>query len=564
MAEGATVANAFVQIMPSMEGATSNITSAIMPGIDDAGGKAGSKFGNVFSGKMGTALKAAGGLAIAGFAASAVTDAFTQVEAGFNNVKIATGATGEEAEKLKAVYLDVSSSVVGSFEDIGSAVGELNTRLGLNGDELEAASEAAMKYAKITGQDATSAIQDVTRMMNNAGIPASEYAATLDKLTVAGQAAGVDVGKLAQSVNDNAASFTAMGMSTDEAIAMLANFELTGANTSAILSGMKKGVAEWTKEGISAKEGFAQFVQGVEDGSVTAQDAIALFGAKAGTTMYDAALKGQLNFDEMYSKITEGSAGALDEVYQSTLTAQEKFDLLGKTMQTGIYEILEPLVDALLPYMDDLIELAKDIVKWTVEQAVPKVKIVAQVVGNVAEVVKTGMSIIQNAFESVRPVIESITSMFNNLGTAMSDPIGSAANFISSAISHIKSIFSGLNLNLPKFALPHFDVKPGSFPWGIGGSGTPPEIRVDWYAKGGFSNGATINMDGYGERGTELYWPSYEPYFDQYAKGIAEHMPASGVDIHDCTFVVREENDIRKVARELNTLINRQSAGAYA
>ena len=46
MAEGTTVANAFVQIMPSMEGATSNITSAVVPELTKAGDKAGAGFGS--------------------------------------------------------------------------------------------------------------------------------------------------------------------------------------------------------------------------------------------------------------------------------------------------------------------------------------------------------------------------------------------------------------------------------------------------------------------------------------------------------------------------------------
>ena len=92
--------------------------------------------------------------------------------------------------------------------------------------------------------------------------------------------------------------------------------------------------------------------------------------------------------------------------------------------------------------------------------------------------------------------------------------------------------------------------------------GYPPDFGVDWYGTGGFANEPTLN--GYGERGLEMYWPGYAPYFDKYAKGIAEHMPASGVDIHDCTFNVRKESDIRAVAIELNTLINRQTAGGIA
>lgn len=638
MAEGVTVANAFVQVMPSMEGATSSITSALVPGMSSAGNAAGAKFGSVFSGKAGAALKMAGGALAGVFAVGAMKDAFQTVEAGFNNVKIATGATGEQAKQLESVYLNVSKNVVGSFEDIGSAVGELNTRFGLNGEELEKASESAMKYAKVTGQDATKAVQDVSRMMNNAGIPASQYAETLDKLTVAGQQAGVDVGKLATQVNDNAASFKAMGFSTDEAIAMLASFEKSGVNTSAVLTGMRKGLKTFTDAGVPANEAFDQFVKGVQDGSWTMEDAMETFGAKAGATMYDAAKKGQLDFSQMYSAITEDSAGALESVYNDTLTAQEKFDILGKNLQAGFFQILEPIVTAVMPLVDAALSGVSDFINNVVqsvmpfieqfsaaimpiaEQVLPELKSVFdEVMGGIGEIVaeiwpdmqevittvmesigsllkdawpaikqvietvmtaiksviqtvwpiisnivKTATQAISQAIKALSPLLNFVKNVFEGIKKAIEDPIGTAKKFISDAINNITNIFSGLKLQLPKIALPHFNVWGGQFPWGIGGQGAPPTFSVDWYGAGGFSDEPTLN--GYGERGLELYWPGYSPYFEKYAQGIAEHMPkgAGGVDIHDCTFVVREENDIRKVAYELNTLINRQTVGGFA
>lgn len=76
MAEGVTVANAFVQVMPSMEGATSNLTNALVPSLGSAGDQAGAKFGNMFTGKAGTLLKA-GAAALGGvFAAGALKDAY--------------------------------------------------------------------------------------------------------------------------------------------------------------------------------------------------------------------------------------------------------------------------------------------------------------------------------------------------------------------------------------------------------------------------------------------------------------------------------------------------------
>lgn len=679
MAEGVTVANAFVQVMPSMEGATSNITNALVPSLGSAGDKAGAQFGSVFAGKAGTLLKAAGGALAGVFAVGAMKDAFTTVEAGFNNVKLATGATGEQAERLKAVYLEVSKSVSGSFEDIGAAVGELNTRLGLEGKDLEVATEQMMKYAKVTGQDATKATKDVASMMRNVGIPASEMGATLDKFTVAGQKAGIDVASLANNVTKYNAVMKEMGFSTDEQIALMAQFELSGADTASVLNSMKKGVAQWAKEGKDAGAEFKKFVQGVQDGSVTAGDAVEIFGTKGGLSMYEAAQKGQLNFDEMYKVITKDSEGALDSVYQSTLTAQEKFDILGKNLQAGFFQIIEPLLDAIMPYVDSALAGVTDIVNGVVSAIVPFIEqfsamvtpiidetlphlqlifqqvmtVIGNIIGTVwpsisntittvmtvvknliaeawpfiesvvteatdaigafikqvwpiiqrtiqsamnviSPLIKTAWPIIKNtittvmdsirsvietvwpivtgvvegaidaidsAIRSLEPIVKFVSGIFDDVRDAIEDPIEAAKNTIKGIINTIERLFSGMSIDIPSFQLPSID-----WHWeSIGGILDIPVFDgISWFAKGGFADEATLA--GYGEKGLELYWPGYSPYFEKYAKGIAEHMPAGtgGVDIHDCTFNVRSESDIRRVAVELNALINRQTAGAIA
>lgn len=656
--EGVTVANAFVQVMPSMQGATDSISGAILPGVNKAGTKAGASFGTMFTGKMGAMLKGFGAAALGYLAFDTLKDSFVSVEDGFNNVITATGATGEAAAGLKSVYLDVAGSVTGSFEDIGAAVGEVNTRLGLNGEALEKASEQTMKFAKVNGVDAKTAVADVTRMMNNAGISSDEYSHVLDVLTVAAQQSGIDVNKLSESVTQNASSFRALGFSTEESIAMLAQFEKAGVNSSQVLSGMKKGVSEWAKEGKSAQDGFAEFISGVQSGSISSADAIEIFGARAGVAMYDAAANGQLAWDDMYAAISENSEGALDSVYNDTLTAGEKFDILGKKVQTGFFEIIEPIVDAISPYMDDIIEAISTGVEWIVNDVAPKMKVVADAivavidivsklldalthagdiigswcveiqgfftnletsatqiftdmktaittaidtavsfvsntVSNFSNFISTTFSNIQstasNIFETIRQTIsnaigaagdfvsntvsgiadvmnfsgvaETVSNVFDGVRRAIEDPIGTARSFIEDAMSTIQGIFNGLDLSLPRIALPHFNVWGGQFPFGIAGQGYPPEFSVDWYAKGGFVDGATLI--GAGEAGAEMILPQRGALMDEFADQISRRI-GSGVDIHDCTFNVRKESDIRAIAVELNTLINRQTAGGIA
>ena len=108
MADGINVANAYVQIMPSMEGATSSITDAIMPAM-------------TLSSLQGLAgpLVAVGSTLVGALGAAKVGEALLGIGGEFDSMRdaiiVGTGASGEALEALEESARGIATTVGGSF-----------------------------------------------------------------------------------------------------------------------------------------------------------------------------------------------------------------------------------------------------------------------------------------------------------------------------------------------------------------------------------------------------------------------------------------------------------------
>lgn len=304
--------------------------------------------------------------------AGAVKDAYLEFDAGRDAVVKATGATGEAADELAKSMTNVSRKVKGDFSAIGSAVGEVNTRFGYTGEELENTTEQFMKFAEITGMDATKAVQTVSKAMNNAGIDSSNYSEVLDEIAVAAQASGISAEKLTENLTKYGSQTRAAGLNTKESIALFAQFEKSGVNAEMALGGLKTAVKSWSDEGKNSRIEFQRTIQDIKDSPnilEATQKAIDVFGSKAGTELADAIHSGRFEYSEFLSVI-KGSEGTVSATYEETQSGFDKAALAVQNMKTTAAELADGLLKKYSPQIEAAIEKITDLI----DEYAPKVE----------------------------------------------------------------------------------------------------------------------------------------------------------------------------------------------
>lgn len=288
-------------------------------------------------------------------------EAYSEFDKGYDTLIKATGATGEAAKQLEDSYKNVAKSVKGDMSAIGGAIGEVNTRFGYTGEELEKASESFLKFANITGTDATQAVRLVSRAMENAGIESADYATVLDQLATAGQASGISVDKLAESLTKNGYQMRSMGFDTEETIALFAQWEKAGVNADTMLAGMKTAFKEWSDQGKDSKREFERIIRTISltsDSTEAAKIAMDSFGKKAGPELAEMVKRGQFEYSE-FLDIIKGSSGTVENTYEQTQDAFDKISLAAQGLKVEVATQFKGMLNEYGPELDKALEKVK-------------------------------------------------------------------------------------------------------------------------------------------------------------------------------------------------------------
>lgn len=469
--------------------------------------------------------------------------AFSEVDAAMDTIVVKTGASGKALEDMQAIVGDLATSIPVSFEDAGTAVGEVNTRFGVTGEELEKLSAKFLKFAQINGTDVNSTIDATQKSMAAWGIQADQTGEYLDTLNKVGQNTGISMDTLNAAMASNAETFQQMGMGAADAANFLGQIEVSGVDTSAALKGMQTAMKNAAKEGKTLPEALAE-LQTVMNSSASDTDklnaAIEFFGAKAGPQMFNAMQQGTVTLDDFGAALTD-NLGSVEQTFDATLdpvdqmtTAMNDLKLAGAELGGSIQEVLAPVLEDVAKKLQELRiwwqsldpAMQQNIVKIGLVVAaigpllvvlgtvISSVGVVAGVIGTVvgvlggpltvaiAAAVAAGVLLYQN-WDTIK---QKVTEMIDKVKTAFDEMKQKVIDTKDSIITNIRELVNKVK-NLIK--LPHFKIT-GEF------SLTPPRaphVSVDWYAKamqsGMILNGATIfgsangRLLGGGEAGAE-------------------------------------------------------------
>lgn len=396
---------------------TSNV-SANMQAFGEKAKQVGDKFTSVGK-EVSKASAVAVGAGVASYKAwSEVDDALDSVAAG-------TGATGKELESLQQTAKDVYTSMPVDIKATGQAVADINTRLGLQGVALEEATRQFMKYSEVNSSDVSTSIETVAKAMNDANIPTSELNSVLDELTSASQASGLTVDTLAEALSQNGVQMRALGFNTQETIALLATMEKNGVNSSVVLTGMKKAMANYTNAGKDANVELGNLFQGIQDGTVSASDAMDVFGTKAGASLYQYIQEGKLNYQDLL-KVLQDSNGQLDASYEAMLDPMDQAKVAMNNLKQVGADLFDQIQATLAPMIQALAENLQRFSQWfgaldpNVQQFIVIVGLVVAALGPVLIFIGQICTGVSQIIEIVGFLGEFLAPVFSAIGSGLS------------------------------------------------------------------------------------------------------------------------------------------------
>ena len=293
-------------------------------------------------------------------------EAFRQVDEGMDTIVTKTGATGDSLKEMQDIASSIATTIPTDFSKAGEAVGEVNTQFGLTGDALKDASIEMIKFAEINGTDITNSTISASKALEAYELSTSDLEKVLDSTTYTAQSTGVSVDDLMKKAIEGAPQIKMLGLSFEEGVALLGQFETSGVDASSALSGLTKAAGSYAKKGKTLKEGLVETIDKIKNTTSETEAmglAMEIFGAKKAPQMIDAIKRGAFDF-QTFSEAAENSVGSVSKTFEATLDPIDKFKTAQNSVTLAMSELGAAIAETLAPVFEALGNMVKDIAEW--------------------------------------------------------------------------------------------------------------------------------------------------------------------------------------------------------
>lgn len=293
-------------------------------------------------------------------------EAFRQVDEGMDTIVTKTGATGDSLKGMQDIASSIATTIPTDFSKAGEAVGEVNTQFGLAGDALKDVSVEMIKFAEINGTDITNSTISASKALEAYELSTSDLAKVLDSTTYTAQSTGVSVDDLMKKAIEGAPQIKMLGLSFEEGVSLLGQFETSGVDASSALSGLTKAAGSYAKQGKTLKEGLVETIDKIKNTTSETEAmglAMEIFGAKKAPQMIDAIKRGSFDF-QSFAESAEYSVGAVSKTFEATLDPIDKFKTAQNSVTLAMSELGAAIAETLAPIFEVLGNMVKDIAEW--------------------------------------------------------------------------------------------------------------------------------------------------------------------------------------------------------
>jgi len=348
MADTIELATAYVSIVPSFAGGPGAIAAGLTPAAATAGTTAGVAAGGGFA--AGFAGKAATGakLATVGLTApilaigAAAFVAAGNVDDAYDNIRVKTGATGDDLAGLQKSFNNVANTVPADFASVSDAVSGLNQRLGLTGPTLDTLASQVLEAGRLGGVPID--INNATSAFSAFNVKGDATTGAMDDLFRVSQATGVGINDLTGTMSKQGAALAQLGFSFTDSAALIGTLDKAGINSNTVMAGLSKSLVTLSKDGEAPQEAFKRVtgeIQGfIEKGDQAAALQLAgkVFGTRGAAQFVGALQSGKINLDNMTN--AAGLTGdSILGVAEETKDFPELLQQLGNTAQLTLAPI---------------------------------------------------------------------------------------------------------------------------------------------------------------------------------------------------------------------------------